>query len=136
MSVPDGIPAASALVYRGGRLLLVRSTRTREHWAFPGGKSEPGETPEQTAVREVREEVGLDIEVTGAIGRYVLPSGYAIACFSATARGTSLTVDSGEILEAKWFTPEESLLLNLVSTVRDAIEKFAASHPPRSPSLG
>jgi 8-oxo-dGTP diphosphatase len=129
----EGIPAASALVYSGGRLLLVRSTRTREHWAFPGGKSEPGETAEQTAVREVREEVGVDIEVTGSIGRYVLPSGYAIACFSATASGTDLTVDSSEILEAKWFTPEESLNLNLVSTVRDAIEKFMALHPPLTP---
>jgi 8-oxo-dGTP diphosphatase len=136
MPFPEGIPAASALVFRGGRLLLVRSTRTREHWAFPGGKSEPGETPEQTAVREVREEVGLDIEVTGAIGRYVLPSGYAIACFSATAGGTGLTVDSSEILEARWFTPQESLQLNLVYTVRDAIEKFTASLPPRSPPPG
>jgi 8-oxo-dGTP diphosphatase len=136
MPVPEGIPAASALVYSGGRLLLVRSTRTREHWAFPGGKSEPGETPEQTAVREVREEVGVDIEVTGSIGRYVLPSGYAIACFSATARGTGLTVDSSEILEARWFTPEESLRLNMVSTVRDAIDKFVASFPPQSPPPG
>jgi 8-oxo-dGTP diphosphatase len=123
----ESMPAASALVCWGDLLLLVRSTRTRDLWAFPGGKSEPGETPEQTAIREVREEVGIDIEITGALGRYVLPSGYLIACFVAKAGTPDLTVDSGEILEARWCTPAEGLNLTLVSTVRDAIEKFMSS---------
>ena len=53
---------ALALIRRDGRWLISRR-RTDQHlgglWEFPGGKCEPGETPEQCAVREAFEEVGV-----------------------------------------------------------------------------
>ena len=61
MSTPE-LRIALALVWRDGRLLI---TRRREgahlggYWELPGGKIEPGETPEQAAVRETIEEVGV-----------------------------------------------------------------------------
>ena len=55
---------------RDGKLLLVRRAIDPWHglWDIPGGFCEAGEHPQQTVVREVREEVGLDIVVTGMLG--------------------------------------------------------------------
>ncbi|MFL6109552.1 MAG: (deoxy)nucleoside triphosphate pyrophosphohydrolase [Marmoricola sp.] len=50
-------------IVREGRLLAAR--RTDGGWEFPGGKVEPGETPEGAAVREIDEELGCGVEVTG-----------------------------------------------------------------------
>jgi len=118
-------PAASALVVHGDRILFVRSTRTQERWAFPGGKREKDETPEQNAVREVMEEVGLPINVTRELGKYVISaSGFEISCFAATAATMDLKLDANEILEARWRTIDEGLQLDLISTVRDALLEF------------
>ena len=54
---------ACALVDPGGRVLLAQRPTGKQHaglWEFPGGKVEPGETPEQALVRELREELGIE----------------------------------------------------------------------------
>ena len=52
---------ASAIVKRGDKYLLVQRLNppSKDMYAFPGGRSEKGETPEQTALRELEEETGL-----------------------------------------------------------------------------
>jgi 8-oxo-dGTP pyrophosphatase MutT (NUDIX family) len=113
------------LIVHGDKILFVRSTRTKQLWAFPGGKSELGETPKETAVREVLEETGLSINVQRELGRYVIgASGFEIICFTGTAQTMELKIDSVEILEARWCTFDEALQLDLVSTVRDAMLEF------------
>lgn len=55
---------------RDGRVLAARRTRPDEasgRWELPGGKVEPEESPAQAVVREVREELGCDIRVTGRL---------------------------------------------------------------------
>ncbi len=61
---PRPRPAARVLVFDGdGRLLLLRTSpgagSTVYYWMTPGGEQQPGETPEQTAARELLEETGL-----------------------------------------------------------------------------
>lgn len=81
---PDA-PAATRIVPGGvaviaderGRVLLQRRADSG-NWALPGGTMEIGETLEQCVVREVREETGLDIEITGLVGVYTDP-GHVIA---------------------------------------------------------
>lgn len=54
-----------------GRILLARRTEGRELaglWEFPGGKLEPGETPEQALARELREELGIE----ASVGRFLI----------------------------------------------------------------
>ena len=59
------IVVAAALVDRDGRLLVQQRPEGLSMaglWEFPGGKIEPGETPEQALIRELEEELGIDVD--------------------------------------------------------------------------
>ncbi|WP_027163511.1 8-oxo-dGTP diphosphatase MutT [Mesorhizobium sp. WSM1293] len=58
--------AACALVDADGRVLLARRPQGKQLaglWEFPGGKVEPGETPEQCIIRELHEEIGIETDI-------------------------------------------------------------------------
>jgi len=79
-----GYPAPGAWSTRAAILLTRRAADMRSHpgqWALPGGSVDAGETPEQAALRELREEVGLELDESAVLGRlddFVTRSGYAI----------------------------------------------------------
>ncbi|MGI9601811.1 MAG: NUDIX domain-containing protein, partial [Acidimicrobiales bacterium] len=62
---PSYTVAAMVRIVRPDGALLVVRTSYREGWVFPGGLCDRGESPMETAVREVREEVGLVIDLDG-----------------------------------------------------------------------
>jgi len=67
------VPSTTAIVADDqGRIALVKR-KDNELWALPGGGMELGESIEQGAVREVKEETGLDVEVVGLVGVYTNP---------------------------------------------------------------
>jgi 8-oxo-dGTP pyrophosphatase MutT (NUDIX family) len=80
----SGLPSHAQWQSRAALILTRRSSKLRDHagqWALPGGSIDEGETPEQTALREMSEEVGLTLELESVIGRlddFVTRSGYAI----------------------------------------------------------
>lgn len=67
-------PTASLLVERAddGRLMLVRRAKEpfKDCWDTPGGFVEEGEEPDEAAVREIKEETGLDVRVTEFLGAF------------------------------------------------------------------
>lgn len=66
---------ALALIAADGRVLLQRRRLGSEHgglWEFPGGKVEPGETPQMALLREIDEELGLRLEPA-----HIAPAGFA-----------------------------------------------------------
>jgi len=69
---PRKVRCAGAVVHdAAGRLLMIRRGREpgRGLWSLPGGRCEPGETAAETAVREVREETGLEVAADRLVGR-------------------------------------------------------------------
>lgn len=75
MPVPSAVIEVSAgLVFRGGRLLITQrhaGSHLGGLWEFPGGKREPDETHEACLARELREELGIEVEVGGLIEELV-----------------------------------------------------------------
>ena len=60
------LQVTAALIVDREKVLIARrpaGTRHAGHWEFPGGKQEPGETLEECVIREIREELGLPVEV-------------------------------------------------------------------------
>ncbi len=81
-----------------GRLLMIRRS-DNNLYSIPGGQLEPGETLTQAVVREVKEETGIDVEVTGLIGLYSNPH-HVIAYDDGEVRQEFSTGSTGEISKA------------------------------------
>jgi mutator protein MutT len=95
------------VIDRDGQATILLTQRT-EHLsshsgqvAFPGGKIDSGESPEEAALREAHEEVGLDssqVEVIGTFGTYYSGSGYSISPVIGMVRGEpDLTLNHDEV---------------------------------------
>jgi len=99
-----------------GRILLQRRT-DGDWWGLPAGGMEPGETPTQAAIREVREETGLEVELIRFLGLYtdpelctVYPDGNRVqivgASFVGRIIGGELITHNEETAELRWFPPD------------------------------
>jgi NAD+ diphosphatase len=95
------------------------------------GFVEPGETIEQAVVREVREEVGIEVEDIRYFGSqaWPFPSQLMIG-FTARHRSGEISMQQSEILEAGWFRPDElPALPGPYSIARRLIEDFRRRSP-------
>jgi 8-oxo-dGTP diphosphatase len=77
---------SAAVIVRGSEILIGQRRRSDRHaykWEFPGGKVEPGETPQQALVRELREELAIESKVGQEIARYKhdYPNGASVLLF-------------------------------------------------------
>ena len=95
--------AACVILDARGRVLLIKENYERRRWGLPGGRIEDGESPWAAAVRETREETGVEAEIDHLIGVYGLDNGfYAYAFAAVIVAGEPSVPATGEIAEVVW----------------------------------
>lgn len=102
--LPKTVVVVLVFIKRGSEILLVRQGYGEKFWSLPGGVLEEGESIDQAAIREVKEETGLDIRLGRLVGVYSKPADNAIALtFEAQVSGGVLH-PSNEIIDAQYFS--------------------------------
>lgn len=99
---------------KDGKYLLVQEAQEKCYgkWNLPAGHLDPNETIIEAAKREIKEESGLDVELTGVcqIGnRKPEDDVFVSVIFSTKVLGGDIKFDPNEILDVKWFSYEELL---------------------------
>ena len=122
---------------KDGKYLLVQEAQEKCYgkWNLPAGHLDPNETIIEAAKREIKEESGLDVELTGVcqIGNRKLEDGIFVSViFSTKVLSDDIKFGSNEILDARWFTYEElssmkaqlrseDLILGAINNVRNGL---------------
>jgi 8-oxo-dGTP diphosphatase len=107
------VPAAGVVCLRGDQVLLIRrGTPPRQgEWSLPGGRIERGERASEAALRELREETGVEAELTGLLDvidglfppRHFVLIDYAARWLSGEPRA------GDDAAEARWFAADEAV---------------------------
>jgi 8-oxo-dGTP pyrophosphatase MutT (NUDIX family) len=130
------VPSANTVVVNdSGEILLIRRA-DNGNWALPGGAVELGESLAQAAVRETREESGVDCEITGISGIYTDP-GHVILYTSngevrqecsivLTARAVGgQPTPSAETSDVRWVPLAEAVTYQMDPSMRLRIQRYA-----------
>ncbi|WP_416796281.1 NUDIX hydrolase [Ciceribacter azotifigens] len=132
--------ASSAIVERDGRFLLVRRLNppAADLYAFPGGRAEPGETPAETALRELQEETGLRGENPRLFHRYELAAeaesgggGFLLSVFLVDVEGDTEAFAADDASDLGWFRPDEIARLPVPPSIIDCFERLARARDER-----
>lgn len=107
--------SAGGIVFKNGQVLLTKHSQNK-HWSFPKGLIDPGQTSQQAAVREVREEGGVDAEIVGKVGysKYVYTLNdekifKVVTYFLMKYLKGDPKDHDWEVEEAGWYKPEDAL---------------------------
>ena len=132
MPTPSRVPCVGVVMLDGrGRLLVIRRGHAPSagRWSIPGGRVEPGETLEVAAVREAREETGLDV-VVGEVAGQVELAGiddqvYDVTDFVATlADPTVVPTPGDDATEVQWVTRDELAALDTSPDLVDTLDSW------------
>lgn len=132
------VPSVVAIVRDNeGKVLLIHKT-DNEFWALPGGGHEIGESIAEAVVREVQEETGYDVEVTGLTGTYTNPrhvmayedgevrQQFSLAFTARLLGGEART--SSESKRVEWVRPEDAQALPMHPSMRLRLEHALAGN--------
>jgi len=111
-----------------GRFLVSRrlsDSHLGGHWEFPGGKLEPGESPASALQRELREELGIEVEVGDpfAVGHHVYVE-HEVVLLVLRCRHTQGEPRCLEVAELAWLTAEEIAALSLPPADGPVVERL------------
>jgi mutator protein MutT len=125
---PASIRVVACVISRDGRFLITqrkKESHLGHLWEFPGGKIEPGESPQQCAVRECREEIGVEVKAGETIEevRHDYPELrvhlYFIKC--ELISGEPRPLDCADLT---WARPEEFSRFRFPEADRGIIERY------------
>ena len=124
------IEVAAAIIIDHGKIFATQRGygEFKDGWEFPGGKIEQGETPRQAVIREVREELDMEIEVGELFDtvEYDYPNFHlTMYCFICTVKSGDLVLKEHEA--AKWLTRETLDSVEWLPADIELIEKLKIS---------
>ncbi|MER7186230.1 (deoxy)nucleoside triphosphate pyrophosphohydrolase [Streptomyces hyaluromycini] len=127
----ERIVVVGAALLDAGRLLAARRSAPPElagRWELPGGKVEPGETPEHALVRELREELGVEAEaLTRVPGEWPLREPYVLQVWTARLHpGSPTPKPLQDHDELRWLAPDEIWHVNWLDQDVPAVREVAA----------
>lgn len=121
---------ACALIERHGLLLAVQRSAAMSlplKWEFPGGKIEPGESPEECLQREVREELGIEVEAGEALPVFAHDyPGFSVVLYPLRCRITAGEMRLHEHADARWLAPDELLSVDWAAADLPVLEAWRA----------
>src|SRR4051794_40622122 len=134
------VPAASAIVTDADGRILLHRRRDNEMWALPGGVMELGESLGGCAVREVREETGLEVEPIGIVGIYSDPKHVFAYDDGEVRQEFSICVEcriiagsvavSDESYEVRFFAADDVEALPMVDSIRLRVSDYLSGQTP------
>lgn len=119
--------SVKGIVVRDDAVVVVRNRR--DEWELPGGKLDPGESPEQCVAREIEEELGLDVEPDAIVDSWV----YTIApgtevlvlTYGCTERSARPAVLSHEHTRLEWVALDEVAKLAMPAGYKASIARWS-----------
>jgi NAD+ diphosphatase len=131
VNYPRLSPAVIMLISRGEELLLARAHRfPAGMYSVLAGFVEPGESLEETVVREVREEVGIEVKDIRYFGSqpWPFPNSLMIG-FTATYASGDIAIEPEELVDAAWFSKDKlPQIPPKLSIARKLIDWFVSTH--------
>ncbi len=130
-------PTVGALIVKDdGKVLLAKSHKWFGKLTLPGGHIEVGETMRDAVRREVKEEVGLDVEVVQLLlvqeaiftAEFYKQKHFIFFDFICRTKGELVRLDRDEIQDYVWAFPGEALNMDLDSFTRKTVEEYLAPH--------
>ena len=122
-------PAAIVAVINGDKILLTRSVGwNHPYWGLVAGYIKSGETAEEAAIREVKEEVGLDVKKLNIIGTFASKDlDLLMVGYSANSENMDINM-SQELEKAEWFYLGNDLPVRPCSIASQVISRIISSH--------
>ena len=126
------IKVVAAVIFHGGRMYATQRGygAWRDYWEFPGGKIEPGETPEAALIREIREELDVGITVLGHLCdvEYDYPEFHlSMDCYWCKIKSGKLTLIEHEA--AKWLPLDNLRQVNWLPADVKVVEAIELCEP-------
>src|SRR6058998_1197627 len=126
-------PTVGALIVNPeGKILLAKSHKWFDKYTLPGGHIEVGETMKEAVIREVKEEVGLDVEVAEMLlmqeavfaEEFWKRKHFIFFDFLCKSKDQRVKLDGRELQEYVWEYPGAAFKLNLDSFTKKTLEKY------------
>jgi 8-oxo-dGTP diphosphatase len=122
------IHVVCGIIESGGKILLGKRSAPRQHagfWEFPGGKIDPGETPESALTREIMEELGVTICVGRRLSVVVHEyETHSVRLIPFMCRITDGSITALEYRETAWINPAALIELPLLTPDYAILEEY------------